>query len=178
MTDSNKKLLAIRDLLESAEKSIHTAKKLLAGMNDEQSWVDLSYLENAALSTYSNQEWRVIEGVFTWDAMLWADGNSYPIPHNYASKSKLVQGSKLKAVIAADGKITYKIIEEIAFETKIWLVALNRDKFQVVSGVKSYHVLMAAITFLKAQVGDTVSFRIPAGKDATYAALESIIPKN
>jgi antitoxin component of MazEF toxin-antitoxin module len=65
--------------------------------------------------------------------MLGSDGNIYPIPQNYASKSHLVQGSKLKATITGDGKILYKIIEEIEFENKVGLVTSSHDKYQVVS---------------------------------------------
>ncbi len=93
--------------------------------------------------------------------MLGSDGAIYPVPQNYASKSHLVQGSKLKAIIGSDGKITYKIIEEIPYDTVIGLLTMNRDKYQVVSENKTYNVLMASVTFLKAEIGDTVSVRIP-----------------
>ena len=36
---------------------------------------------------------------------------------------------------------------------------------------------MASITFLKAEIGDSVSIRVPKGKEATYAALEAVLPK-
>jgi hypothetical protein len=36
---------------------------------------------------------------------------------------------------------------------------------------------MAAITFHKCSVGDTVSIRTPKWKNATYAVIESTIPK-
>lgn len=93
--------------------------------------------------------------------MLGSDGNTYPVPQNYASKSHLVQGSKLKAIIAGDGKIVYKIIEEIPYETKIGIIATNRDKFQVIADGKAYNILMASVTYLKASIGDTVSLRVP-----------------
>jgi hypothetical protein len=81
--------------------------------------------------------------------MLGSDGSMYPVPQNYASKSHLVQGSKLKAIIAADGKITYKIIEEIPYDTQVGLITMNHDKYQVVSDGRSYNVLTASVTFLK-----------------------------
>jgi hypothetical protein len=109
--------------------------------------------------------------------MLGSDGNIYPIPQNYASKSHLVQGSKVKAIIGSDGKITYKIIEEIEYTSQIGLVTMNHDKYQVVSEGKTYNVLTASVTFLKAQIGDTVSLRLPKGKEATFATLDAVIPK-
>ena len=110
--------------------------------------------------------------------MLGSDGNIYPVPQNYASKSLLVQVSKLKAIINPIGKIVYKIIGEIPFETKVGIITKNGEKYEIATDDKVYHVLLAAITFHKCSVGDTVSIRIPEGKDATYAVIESIIPKN
>lgn len=84
----------------------------------------------------------------------------------------------MKATIEPNGRIKYKIIGEIPFETKIGIVTKNGEKYQINTSDKSYHVLMAAITFHKCEVGDTVSIRVPEGKDATYAVIEAIIPKN
>lgn len=110
--------------------------------------------------------------------MLGSDGNIYPVPQNYASKSLLVQGSKLKATIQAQGKILYKIIGEIPYESKIGIITKNGEKYQIVTDTKTYNVLLAAITFHKCSLGDTVSIRVPEGKDATYAVIESIVPKS
>jgi len=118
-----------------------------------------------------------VEGVFIGDGMLGSDGNTYPVPQNYASKSLLVQGSRLKAIIHPNGKITYKIIEEIPYETQLGIVTKNGDKYQITTETKTYHVLMAAITFHRVEIGDTVSIRIPKGKAATYAVIENVVPK-
>ena len=42
--------------------------------------------------------------------MLSPDGKNYPIPANYASKSKLVEGDLMKLTIAEDGSFIYKQI--------------------------------------------------------------------
>lgn len=93
--------------------------------------------------------------------MLGSDGNIYPIPQNYASKSLLVQGSKIKAVITPSGKIIYKIIGEIPYETKIGLITKNGEKYQITTDTKTYNVLLAAITFHQCNVGDSVTIRVP-----------------
>jgi hypothetical protein len=46
-----------------------------------------------------------------------------------------------------------------------------------VSEWKTYNVLTASITFLKVSIGDTVSVRLPKWKDATYATLDAVLPK-
>lgn len=181
MTSSDaKRIAAIRDLLDTAQKSINSARKLilaLDGADAEALKTDLSYINAESLNAYKSGDEKIVEGVFTGESMLGSDKNAYPVPQNYASKSHLVQGSKLKAIIAADGKITYKIIEEIPYETKIGIIAANRDKFQVIADGKAYNILMASVTYLKAEIGDMVSVRVPAGKEATYAALDAVIPK-
>lgn len=177
MTDE-KKIRAIKDLLISADKAINSAKKILASMVE---WEDKKELEILGwvdtLYAYNDWEDKVVEWVFTWESMFGSDKSIYPVPQNYASKSHLVQWSKLKAIIKPDWKILYKIIEEIEYETQVWILTKNKDKFQVIVDWKSYNVLLAAVTYFKCELWDSVSVRIPKWKDATYAAIETVIPK-
>ena len=90
---NKKTIAAIRDFIITAEKSIKNAKKLLKDVLEEN---DLALdsevnLETAGLSSYSSGESKIVEGVFTGEDMLGVDDNHYPVPVNYASKSKLVQ---------------------------------------------------------------------------------------
>ena len=120
MENDQKKIAAVRDLLDAAQKSIHSARKILVTLSDgEAAKKELDYLDASSLHSYKSGAEKIVEGVFTGESMLGADGNVYPVPQNYASKSHLVQGSKVKAIIGADGKILYKIIEEIPYETKV-----------------------------------------------------------
>lgn len=171
------KIKALRDLIHSAQNSINSAKKILSSLLSEDG-EDTLDLDTTGLSTYSSGSDKIVEWVFTGESMLGSDGNIYPVPQNYASKSLLVQGSKLKAIINPVGKIVYKIIGEIPYETKVGIITKNGEKYEIATEDTTYHVLLAAITFHKCSVGDTVSLRIPEGKDATYAVIESVIPKN
>ena len=53
---------------------------------------------------------KIIEGQFDGQNMIGPDGKVYPVPANYASKSKLVEGDTLKLTIAQDGSFIYKQI--------------------------------------------------------------------
>lgn len=171
-----KNIKALRDLIQSAQISINSAKKMLNSfLWEEQDDAFHSSLE--WLSSYVVGEDKVIEGVFTGESMLWSDGNMYPVPQNYASKSLLVQGSKLKAIIQPSWKIVYKIIWEIPFESKVGIITKSGEKYLITTDTKTYNVLLAAITFHHCSVGDTVSIRIPEWKDATYAVIEAVVPK-
>lgn len=173
---SDTHIKAIRDAILSAENSLRTAKHLLSEILGEDMKSHFS-VSTKGLSSYTEDEHTIIEWVFTGEAMLWADGNTYPVPQNYASKSLLVQGSRLKAIIHPHGKITYKIIEEIPYETMLGIITKSGEKYQITTDSKTYNVLMAAITFHKCSLGDTVSIRIPKGKTATFAVIENLVPK-
>lgn len=171
------KIKNLRDIIHSAQASINSAKKILNSMlwDENESEFDI---DTHDLSSYQSWDIQVVEWVFTGESMLWPDGSTYPVPQNYASKSLLVQWSKLKAIIEQNGKIKYKIIQEIPYETQIGIVTKNGDKYQISTEQKNYNVLMAAITFHKCNIGDSVTIRIPEGKNATYAVIETVIPKN
>lgn len=173
----DKQIKALRDLIQSAENSVRSARKMLDTLIGDTPREEFD-ISGADLTSYQSWDDKIVEWIFTGDSMLWPDGAVYPVPQNYSSKSLLVQGSRLKATIESHGGIKYKIIEEIPFETNIGIVTKNGDKYEITTDTKTYRVLMAAITFHKCNVGDTVSIRTPKWKDATYAVIESIIPKN
>lgn len=178
--ENKKTIIAIRDFIISAEKSIKNAKKLLKDILDEnninlETEVDLS---TNWLNTYNSWSSKIIEWIFTWEEMLWSDWNSYPVPVNYASKSKMVQWDKLKLTIEANWKMVYKQIAPIEREIKTWLLTKEKEKYQVVADWKTYNVLTAAVTHFKWNIWDTMSILIPSWKEATFAAIDSIIPKD
>ena len=175
--ENKKTIEAIVDFIVTAEKSIKNAKKLLKDLADSndvdlKSEVDLS---TKWLETYTNQESKIIECVLTGAEMLWSDWNKYPVPANYASKSKMVQWDRLKLTIDKKGKMMYKQIAPIEREIKTWLVVKEKDKYQVIADGKTYDLLTAAVTHFKANIWDKISIIVPAWKTATFAAIEAVI---
>jgi len=167
---TKKKIAAIRDFIDAAEKSLKNAKKLLKEILEEEN-IDLESeveLETGGLHKYESGKDKIIEGVFSGEEMLGADKNKYPVPVNYASKSKLVQGDKLKLTIEASGRMLYKQILPIERETKVGLLTKDKGKYQVVADGVAYNVLTAAVTHFKAEIGDSISILIPKGKSATF----------
>ncbi|MDA9129283.1 hypothetical protein N9J72_02295 [Candidatus Gracilibacteria bacterium] len=176
---TKKRITAIRDFIDTAEKSLKNAKKLLKEIIEDEN-LDLNAelnLDTKGLSKYDSGESKIVEGVFTGEEMLGADGNKYPIPVNYSSKSKLVQGDKMKLTIEATGKMLYKQIQQIDRENKTGLLTQDKGKYQVVADGVAYDVLTAAVTHFKADIGDNVTVLIPAGKEATFGAIEAVMPK-
>ena len=176
---SKKKITAIRDFIDTAEKSLKNAKKLLKELIDDEK-LDLASnvdFDTKWLTEYQSGDDKIIEWVFTGEEMLGVDGNNYIVPVNYASKSKLVQGDRMKLTIDMNGRMLYKQIKQIDRDTKIGLLTQDKGRYQVVADGVSYDVLTAAVTHFKAEIGDNVTVLIPAGKEATFWAIEAVMPK-
>lgn len=178
--ENKKTITAIRDFIITAEKSIKNAKKLLKDLLEENN-ISLEWeidLDIKWLNSYNSWENKIIEWIFTWEEMLWSDSNIYPVPANYASKSKMVQWDKLKLTIDWSWRMVYKQIAPIERETKTWLLTKEKEKYQVISDSKTYNVLTAAVTHFKWQIWDKITVIVPKWKDATFAAIDSIIPSS
>lgn len=177
--ENKKTLSAIRDFIITAEKSIKNAKKLLKDILEENniSFAGEIDFDTKWLNTYNSEDSKIIEGVFTGEDMLWSDYSKYPVPVNYASKSKLVQWDRLKLTIEKNWKMTYKQILPIEREYKTWLITKENWKFQVLSEWKIYNLLTASVTHFKCEIWDSISIILPAWKEASFAAIEALIPK-
>lgn len=57
-----KKLIAIKDFLDSAQKSVMSAKKILATMTDDSGLKkELEYLDTSSLTSYNSGDEKIIE---------------------------------------------------------------------------------------------------------------------
>ena len=101
-----KQVKRLRALIQEAETNLAAAKELLISIvGDDEGMIHANAEEIAG---------KVIEGVFDGQTMVGPDGKSYPVPANYASKSKLIEGDILKLTIADDGSFIYKQIGPVA----------------------------------------------------------------
>lgn len=174
-----KNIKAIKDFILSAEKSIRNAKRLLKEVMDEEGIKsDDLKLSTEGLNSYSEADMKIIEWVFTWEEMFGWDGNKYPIPANYASKSKLVQWDKLKLTVDPTGRMTYKQIEPIERDTKLGLLAKDGSRYQAIVDGKAYNLLTASVTHFKANIWDRITIIVPKWKEATFAAVDIIVPSS
>lgn len=158
----------LRSLIQEAETSLAAAKELLISIVGE---------DGNVVTPRSSQEevgGKIIEGVFDGQIMIGPDGKSYPVPANYASKSKLVEGDILKLTIADDGGFIYKQIGPVARRQIIGTLTQHDGAYYVEANGKEYRVLLASITFFKINVGDQVTIIVPEDNpDTTWAAVEA-----
>ena len=108
--------------------------------------------------------------------MIGPDGKNYPVPANYASKSKLVEGDILKLTITDDGKFLYKQIGPVERKTVIGTLITHDDKYFVEVAGREYQILYASVTYFHLREGSQVSVVIPAkNDDAAWAAVEAAL---
>jgi len=120
---------------------------------------------------------KVIEGIFDGQNMIDSEGQTYPVPANYASKSKLVEGDGMKLTITDEGKFIYKQILPIKRRTAVGSLIQEDGQYKVLVDGKVYRVLLASVTFYRAEVGDQVTILLPEDDEAKWGAIEAVIPK-
>lgn len=166
---TEKQLKTLKKLIESAETNLAGAKELLTSL------IGFEGTASPAETKAAAQSGKIIEGAFDGQHMIGPDGKSYPVPANYASKSKLVQGDQLKLIIGDDGTFIYKQIGPVERKKLIGTLNLKDGSYFVEARGKEYHVLFASVTYFKAQPGDQVTMVIPEEGDAEWAAIEAVI---
>ena len=165
------KIELAQQLLDSAEGNVKNAKQLLI----EVAGGEAPSLREKA-KELGTTEGRIVEGVFDGQNMVGPDEKTYPVPANYASKSKLVQGDLLKLTIADDGSFIYKQIGPVERRKVVGTLASDGDEYRVSAEERSYKVLYASVTYFKGKPGDQVTLIIPEGVEATWGAVENILP--
>lgn len=178
MVDLSKIALA-KQMLDSAEKSVQSARQLLLEVSGATG-KSLNTIRDKAsqLSVTETGEGRIVEGVFDGMNMVGPDGKQYPVPANYASKSKLIEGDTLKLTILEDGSFVYKQIGPVEREKALGtLTQGDNADWHVLANGRSYRVLLASVTYFKGEVGDEVTLVVPKGGDSEWGAVENIIKK-
>lgn len=164
----DKQVKRLRALIQEAETSLAAATELLTSLVGD----------SEAIAPVSREETlgKIIEGVFDGQNMVGSDSKVYPVPANYASKSKLVQGDILKLTIAEDGAFLYKQIGPIPRKQVVGTLVLENGHYFVDVNTKKYRVLLASVTYFKAKPGDQVSVNLPEDDSAAeWAALEAAL---
>lgn len=173
-TNDNDKTLQIESLrrtITSAEKTIQSAKAMLLQLEGKKKAGRYKKISDP-------DEGEVVFGTFDGQIMIGDDGKQYPVPANYASKSKLVEGDMLKLNIN-NGSFLYKQVGPAERKNLIGIAGQDEggNYFIICDGVP-YKILLASITYFKIEPGDEVVITIPADKESVWAAVENVLQKN
>ena len=177
--DKLSNLALVAQMIEAAEKNIQSAKQLLREMmGGPATKANLSHFAEKAQTMTVSEGGKVIEGLFDGQNMIGPDKKQYPVPANYASKSKLIEGDVLKLTIADDGSFIYKQIGPMERKKMLGMLLVDeKGDFKVLAEGKPYKVLLASLTYFKAEAGDEVTIVLPEGGKADWAAVENVIKK-
>ena len=173
-------LIHIQELLESAQASLKTASAMLrdlTGVTDSSLERHMMRASKVSMGS-APVSGRIVEGVFDGQNMMDANGQSYPVPANYASKSKLVEGDGMKLTITDEGKFIYKQIAPIERRTMKGVLIQEDGQYKVLAEVKAYRVLLASVTFYRAEVGDQVTILLPTTMEGHWGAIDAVLPKH
>ncbi len=169
--DNGAKIQALRDMIMNAERTIQGAKAMLLQIEGKKKTGRPKKSDDDAGGT-------VVEGTFDGQIMLGTDGKQYPVPANYASKSKLVEGDMLKLTITTDGSFIYKQIGPIERRHAIGIVSQDESgNYHIVVEGEPFRVLLASITYFRAEPGDEVAVTMPRDLSASWVAIENILQK-
>ena len=162
--------------IDEAERNLQYVRQTLTEEEQEGSSAAVSARTTEAPVAAGE---RVVEGVFNGQNMIGNDGEEYPVPPNYASKSKIVEGDLMKLTIGPDGSFTYKQIGPVERrrETGV-LVVDERGNFGVMTADKLYRILLASVTFYRAEEGDEVTVLLPENGEAEWGAVEHVVHRS
>lgn len=161
-------------LLEAAEASLKSAQNLLKELAPEAVQT-MSSTPKGETKTYEEGDSQVVEGYFDGQNMIGPKDKVFPVPANYASKSKLVEGDRLKLTILPNGSFVYKQISPTDRDFVRGTLVNEDGQYKVIANDKSYRVLLASVTYYKGSVGDEVTLILPKGRDAIWGAIEAVL---
>jgi hypothetical protein len=175
---SDDALVQIQELIDNAQASLKTAHALLREMTGVTDSTRERHVLRAGTMASGQVSGRVVEGIFDGQNMVDARGQTYPVPANYASKSKLVESDGMKLTITDEGKFIYKQIAPVPRRTVLGVLIQEDGQYKVLAEGKAFRVLLASVTFYRAEVGDQVTILLPKDGDAKWGAVEAVIPKH
>lgn len=166
--EKSQKIQALREMINSAEQTIQSAKAMLLQIEGKKKVGRHRKIEES--------DANVVQGTFDGQIMIGTNGKQYPVPANYASKSKLVEGDFLKLTIVPDGSFVYKQIGPVPRQNKIGIVGQDSSgNYFVAADGRPFKVLLASITYFNAEPGDEVAIVTSQDPNGQWASIEAVL---
>lgn len=167
-----KQVKRLHALIQEAETNLAAATELLISIVGD----DGNVITPKSGAHPDEAGGKVVEGVFDGQKMAGPDGKEYPVPANYASKSKLVEGDILKLTIGDDGSFIYKQIGPVERKQIIGTLVQHDGAYYVEANGREYRILLASVTYFRINIGDQVTIIVPVDNpDAAWAAVEAAL---
>ncbi len=178
MEQENQKIIVVRKILASVQDAVGNALRLLEETDVLPSaQVEKLLADLRAPLPQTEDGGRVVEGIFDGQHMISDDGKQYHVPPNYASKSKIVEGDRLKLSISNRGQFIFKQIGPAPRERLVGRLVQDPATrlYAVVANDHKWNVLTASITYFRGESGDEVMILVPQGVPSTWAAVDHVI---
>jgi hypothetical protein len=175
------KLALIKEMIESAESNLRSAKQVLnelTGSDTKKVYAKLAKELDPLPNNSVPEGTKIVEGVYNGETMVDSKGKVYPVPANYASKSKLVPGDVLKLTILEDGSYLYKQIGPTERKKIVGVLTYEDGQYKGIANGKAYKLLLASVTYFKGEIGDKVTLIVPEFEESDFAAIENILPRD
>ena len=185
----SKKIETIFNLLEICENNIRTIKSMLATQSSDisigkPSIPSINYSPTAKFSSDAG-DGQSQEGYFDGENMIGDNGQIHPVPQNYASKSQLVVGDRLKWVMTQDSfgapREVYKLIQPVLRDRVIGRFIIDDNSYAIM--VDGYplpiKILKASATYamknMDLKIGDEVAVYIPKSGTPNWGAFINVV---
>ncbi len=173
-------ILSINEIITTIEKDLNRIKVLLKNI---QHWENVNpekiKINSEELVSYQEDWLTIVEWIFDWYFFIWPNDKKLPVPLNYASKSKLIPGDKLKLTIFSDWKLVYKLIKPAQRKhLRATVSKIDDNKYIAITDEwKTYKLNLAAVTYFKLNPWDEISIIVNSDGSWEYAAIEWVINK-
>lgn len=155
------RLQLLSQALSAAASSINLARQLINEIEREDGALEPPGL----LGKY--------DGMF----MVTEASKKYPVPDNYAAKTKLVYGDRLKMIEGPEGR-RFKHAEKIPRVEAEATLTIKDGRFVAVAPEGSYKLIQSAVKYLRGEEGDKVKILLPRDeKHAPFAAIVEVVGK-
>lgn len=163
----------IKNLLNEIEERIAKIKVLL----EQKSENNLTPKNQEKIAEEQEVGSQVVIGFYDGEKMIGENSKEYSISSNYASKSKLLPGDKLKLTINPNGVFVYKQVELIERKSIVGSLRLEDGNkyFVVAPDGRKWRVLKASVSYYHGNPGDEAVILIPKNKESAWGAVENII---
>jgi hypothetical protein len=181
---SSKKIESILSLIEIAETNLKNAKaiaqQLIGDKTNKSGYQQASTPLSINKSSDEDRALEVVEGYFNGESMIGDNGQNYIVPPNYASKTQLVVGDRMKWILTPEREV-FKLIQPAPRERVTGTFGIEGDNYVVL--VNQYpnpiKILKASATFaiknLGLQIGDEVAVFIAKESTPTWGAFSSVV---
>jgi hypothetical protein len=179
---SNKKIQNILKLVEICENNLKNAKSLLLEVLEDRgsSPMDMTPSVPKSITNSNIEALEVVEGYFDGESMIGDNGKTYLVPQNYASKTQLIVGDRMKWILTEEREI-FKLIQPASRDRVTGTFGIEGGDYVVMVDNFSnpIKILKASATYamkhLGMQPGDEVAIYVPKDTTPTCGAFINIV---